>query len=490
MKNLFFVLIVFFSFACSNEKGIVSNDGSMQSSDSGKPAYVNFEDITYSDEKVVYFSSNWENKSGSEAFNKLIMPLIQEGIDVVLDFVTVYESDEKIMEASMCLDSAKKQNEYKSNALASYDTWSSLEGDVVNLESLLAIAAESDRDSLASCLESGVNADAAKLERERIVNGIIGGSDLEITTSNGLIRTRMLPFLMVGPYMLGSNIDASQVLELLESFDNSSESKKSKIIVVEGDCDGCRIQNFVNKIAGAFGVEYIEWRVSGDPVGDQYLDAYDSDVLPLIMLDNVSVPRNVEEFIERHGSFSILSGTLYEGVYKVKGLSEIEGGHLEGSPDAPTLHIFEDFECPGCAAFNIREYPALKKSFIDTGLISHSFHHYPLPMHQDAYEAAIASECAYEQGKFWEYKDKLFANQKALSGSDLVRYATELGLNIEEFRSCKSGTEAKERVNKDKEIGQSLALPGTPAFIFPPYKLDSGSLGYLPFLIDLVSEEK
>lgn len=490
MKNLFFIFIVFFSFACSPEKEANPGGESAQSFNEVKPSEVNFDNIAYSDEKIVYFSSNWENKSGSEAFNKLIKPLIQKGVDVILNFVTVYESDEKIMEASMCLDSAEKQYEYRSNALASYDAWSSLEGDVISLESLLGLAAEEDKSSLASCLDSGINVNDAKLERETIVNGIVRGNDLEISTSHGLIRTRMLPFLMVGPYMLGSNIDTAQVLDLLDSFDNSSEVKRSKIIVIEGDCDGCRVQNFVNKIAGAFGVEYIEWRVSGDPVGDQYLEAYDSDVLPLIMLENVSVPRNVEEFIERHGSFSILSGTLYEGVYKMKGLDKIEGGHLEGSPDAPTLHVFEDFECPGCAAFNIREYPALKKTFIDTGLISHSFHHYPLPMHQNAYEAAIASECAYEQGKFWEYKDKLFANQKSLSGSDLVRYATEIGLNIEKFRSCKNGTKAKDRVNRDKEVGQSLSLPGTPAFIFPPYKLDSGSLGYLPFLIDLASEEK
>ena len=104
------------------------------------------------------------------------------------------------------------------------------------------------------------------------------------------------------------------------------------------------------------------------------------------MFENVTIPRNAAEFIETKGSFSVLSGSLYEGVYKIQGLEKIEGGHLEGSSDAPTLHIFEDFECPGCAAFNIREYPELKRNFIDTGLISHSFHHYPLPMHQNAYE--------------------------------------------------------------------------------------------------------
>ena len=130
MKNLFFIFIVFFSFACSSEKEAVPGEGQVQSFSEGKVPQANFENITYSDEKIVYFSSNWENKSGSEAFNRLIKPLIQKDVDIVLDFVTVYESDERIMEASMCLDSVEKQNEYRSNALASYDAWSSLEGDV------------------------------------------------------------------------------------------------------------------------------------------------------------------------------------------------------------------------------------------------------------------------------------------------------------------------------------------------------------------------
>ena len=227
MKNLFFIFIVFFSFACSPEKEANPGGESAQSFNEVKPSEVNFDNVAYSDEKIVYFSSNWENKSGSEAINKLIKPMIQKGVDVILNFVTVYESDEKIMEASMCLDSAEKQYEYRSNALASYDAWSSLEGDVISLESLLGLAAEEDKSSLASCLDSGINVNDAKLERETIVNGIVRGNDLEISTSHGLIRTRMLPFLMVGPYMLGSNIATAQVLDLLDSFDKSSEVKRS-----------------------------------------------------------------------------------------------------------------------------------------------------------------------------------------------------------------------------------------------------------------------
>jgi len=487
MKNFLFLFLICFCIGCSN----LEEKTSSETNASNKGTQV-IDKIVYSDEKVVYFSSNWENKSGSEAFKKLIKPLLGDGIDVVVDFLTVYENDEKILEASLCFDSLEKANSYKMNALEGYEAWSSTsDAEFIAPESLLSFADGSDREMLKGCLDSGEKSNHAKAIREETVSKIMKGHDVEIETSYGVLRTRMLPFLMVGPYVLGSNVTGDQISNLLESFDTSSSVKRSKVIVVEGDCEGCRVETFINKIAGAFGVQYIEWRINGDPVGDKYLKALSPEVLPLIMFENVTIPRNAAEFIETKGSFSVLSGSLYEGVYKIQGLEKIEGGHLEGSPDAPTLHIFEDFECPGCAAFNIREYPELKRNFIDSGLISHSFHHYPLPMHQNAYEAAIASECAHDQGKFWEYKDVLFANQKSLSGSDLLRYASELGMDLEAFRSCRNGNEAKARVNRDKETGQKLSLPGTPAFVFPPYRLsDAGSLAYLPFLIDISSEEK
>ena len=78
-------------------------------------------------------------------------------------------------------------------------------------------------------------------------------------------------------------------MNLLETFENSSSFKRSKVIVVEGDCEGCRVETFVNKIAGAFEVQYVEWRVNGDPVGDMYLESFKSGVLPLIMFENVNI---------------------------------------------------------------------------------------------------------------------------------------------------------------------------------------------------------
>jgi protein-disulfide isomerase len=68
------------------------------------------------------------------------------------------------------------------------------------------------------------------------------------------------------------------------------------------------------------------------------------------------------------------------------------------------------------------------------------------------------------QGKFWEYHDKLFANQKALKPENLEGYAQELGLDMEKFRKDLANTENSKRIDADKAEAQSLQATGTPAF--------------------------
>ena len=85
-------------------------------------------------------------------------------------------------------------------------------------------------------------------------------------------------------------------------------------------------------------------------------------------------------------------------------------------------------------------------------------------MHSDARGAHLASLCAEEQGKFWEYRDRLFQNQRALKKADLLRYAEELGLTMEPFRSCLESGKYQSRIDQDLEEAFSLGVQGTPAF--------------------------
>src|SRR5262245_27102849 len=84
-------------------------------------------------------------------------------------------------------------------------------------------------------------------------------------------------------------------------------------------------------------------------------------------------------------------------------------------------------------------------------------------MHQDAPRAHLAAMAAFEQGKFWEYHDKLFAQQK-LSSDDLQRYARELGLDMKRFDDAMSTSRPRPQIDADKAEAKQLGATGTPAF--------------------------
>ena len=72
--------------------------------------------------------------------------------------------------------------------------------------------------------------------------------------------------------------------------------------------------------------------------------------------------------------------------------------------------------------------------------------------------------CAKEQGKFWEFHDKIFENQRALEDADLKRHATEIGLDAESFNTCLDSGKFKNEVMQDQREGQQVGVTGTPAF--------------------------
>lgn len=94
--------------------------------------------------------------------------------------------------------------------------------------------------------------------------------------------------------------------------------------------------------------------------------------------------------------------------------ASVENGHLPSLGDKNarvTIVEFSDFECPFCRRYFTGTFPQLKKEYIDTGKVIMYYRHYPLPFHPLAQPFANASECANEQGKFWEYHDKIFQEQ-------------------------------------------------------------------------------
>jgi len=145
-----------------------------------------------------------------------------------------------------------------------------------------------------------------------------------------------------------------------------------------------------------------------------------------------------------------------------------EGPSL-GPADAPvTIVEFSDFQCPFCgrAASTVKKiherYPQQVRIV---------YRHLPLDqIHPNARPAAEASICADQQGKFWEFHDRIFANQRALANEDLQRYAKETGLDLAAFDSCMKDPKTRAQVDADLSAATQAARAagkrglGTPAF--------------------------
>ncbi len=154
---------------------------------------------------------------------------------------------------------------------------------------------------------------------------------------------------------------------------------------------------------------------------------------------------------------------------------EVGSAPVKGPKNAPvTIVAFSDFECPFCSRVN----PTLKQ-IEDTykGKVKVAFKHQPLSFHANAKPAAMAAMAAHEQGKFWEYHDKLFANQRALDRASLERYAQELGLNMPKFKAALDSNKYEAQVTADSQEGMRLGANGTPTFFINGRKL----VGAVPF---------
>lgn len=88
----------------------------------------------------------------------------------------------------------------------------------------------------------------------------------------------------------------------------------------------------------------------------------------------------------------------------------------------------------------------------------------PLPMHNRAQPAAEAAACAHEQGKFWEFHDKLFAAQQNLTDEDFKKHATDLALNLDAFNACYSAGKYRAEIQAEMKEGGTMGVTGTPAF--------------------------
>ena len=139
-----------------------------------------------------------------------------------------------------------------------------------------------------------------------------------------------------------------------------------------------------------------------------------------------------------------------------------------GDEDAPvTIVEFSDYECPFCARFYSQTLAQIKSKYIETGKVKFVYRDFPLGFHQQAIPAAIAANCAGEQGKYFEFHDKVFTNggSGGKSGADYKQWAKEIGVDVAAWEQCLDDPKQAAEIQKDLSDGSAAGISGTPGFI-------------------------
>ncbi len=168
----------------------------------------------------------------------------------------------------------------------------------------------------------------------------------------------------------------------------------------------------------------------------------------------------------------------------------IDDDYVLGNKNAEVIVVeFSDYQCPFCRRFYFNTIKQLKKDYIETGKVAFVYRDFPLEFHPMAQKTAEAAQCAGEQGKYYEFHDKVFEEQAKMgqgtipySIDDLKRWASEIGLDMQKFNDCLDNEKYKDEVQKDFYDGIVANVEGTPTiFIGKRGKPAKKIVGALPY---------
>jgi protein-disulfide isomerase len=216
-------------------------------------------------------------------------------------------------------------------------------------------------------------------------------------------------------------------------------------------------QEIASKVSNVSDSEIAQWYQSNQSrVGGRSLDQVRQPIRAYLTQERMDLAR--QQFIDTlrvKTPVRVMLEAPRQNVAAAKGAAK-------GPANAPVEIIeFSDFQCPFCLRANPTVDQVLK-TYGDR--VRFVYRHYPLGSHPNARPAAEASQCAAEQGKFWEYHDRLFANTSKLGDADLKQHAAALGLEAGKFNACFDSHKYKAHVDADVQAGEEAGVNGTPAF--------------------------
>jgi len=159
----------------------------------------------------------------------------------------------------------------------------------------------------------------------------------------------------------------------------------------------------------------------------------------------------------------------------------IQGAPFLGPENAPVVIVaFSDFECPYCGTVGALFEEVLAKYPKEVKVV---FKQFPLALHKQARPAALASLAAHRQGKFWEYHDLLFENQKNLSEAKYTELAKKLGLDPDKFNKDYKGQAGQQTLDRDMADAQIAGVRSTPSIFVNGRRLKERTIKELQQMI-------
>lgn len=146
---------------------------------------------------------------------------------------------------------------------------------------------------------------------------------------------------------------------------------------------------------------------------------------------------------------------------------DIDHRPIKGDKKAKLIFIdVSDYQCSFCGQFVREALPQIEADYINRGKIKYVFIDYPIEaLHENAFKAALAANCARDQGEFWQMHDRLFENQNDLDSKNLMRYAETIGLDMAKFKKCFDEEKYSAEIRKELDEAIKMGIGSVPTFL-------------------------
>lgn len=202
-----------------------------------------------------------------------------------------------------------------------------------------------------------------------------------------------------------------------------------------------------------------------------------------LLLVLVALVAGVLMWRSSHNAGGDVSATAADAPGFVTAADSAFQGYVLGSATAPVEVVeYADFQCPHCGEFANVQFPTIKDQLINTGRLRWRFRDFPLNFPWSRV-AALAGQCAGEQGKFWEMDDALFQRQSGWGTSSRNPTATfrdlagGIGVDLDKYNACMDSKRYAGRIEASHREGIARGVTGTPTFFVNGRELDNARFG-------------